>query len=155
MSISENFGVYAAAFEKAFVSDDWSLVEPFFTEDANYEIDLDPPLGGTIEGRAAILAYFKESLDGFDRRFESRDLVLLDGPKEDGQSVWVRGCATYRAAGVPEFVLELEGNRLLRRETHLPIGGSLRTRNEAAASLLPERARPEAGNLRGRLARES
>jgi hypothetical protein len=83
-------------------------VEPFFTEDANYEIDLDPPLGGTIEGRAAILAYFKDSLDGFDRRFESRDLVLLEGPKEDGQSVWVRGCATYRAAGVPEFVLELE-----------------------------------------------
>ena len=53
-------------------------------------------------------AYFKNSLDGFDRRFESRDLVLLEGPKQDGQSVWVRGRATYRAAGVPEFVLELE-----------------------------------------------
>jgi len=108
MSETERFGAYAAAFEKAFVSDDWSLVEPFFTEDAIYEIDLDPPMGGRIEGRAAILAYFKESLDGFDRRFESRDLALLDGPKKDGQSVWVRGRATYRAAGVPEFVLELE-----------------------------------------------
>ncbi len=108
MSETEYFGAYAAAFEKAFVSDDWSLVEPFFTEDAVYEIDLDPPLGGYIEGRAAILAYFKDSLDGFDRRFESRDLALLEGPKQDGQSVWVRGRATYRAAGVPEFVLELE-----------------------------------------------
>ena len=108
MSKTENFGAYAAAFEKAFVSDDWSLVEPFFTEDAIYEINLDPPMGGCIEGRAAILTYFKDSLDGFDRRFESRDLALLEGPKEDGQSVWIRGRATYRAAGVPEFVLELE-----------------------------------------------
>jgi ketosteroid isomerase-like protein len=108
MSETEYFGAYAAAFEKAFVSDDWSLVEPFFTEDAVYEIGLDPPTGDRIEGRAAILAYFKDSVDGFDRRFESRDLSLLEGPKQDGQSVWVRGRATYRAAGVPEFVLELE-----------------------------------------------
>ena len=108
MSKIAHFGVYAAAFEKAYVSDDWSLVEPFFTEDAIYEVALDPPMGGYFEGRAAILAYFKDVLDRFDRRFESRDLTLLEGPKEDGQSVWIRGSATYRAAGVPEFVLELE-----------------------------------------------
>ena len=122
MSKTAHFGVYAAAFEKAYVSDDWSVVEPFFTEDATYHIDLDPPMGGCIEGRAAILAYFKDSLDGFDRKFDSRDLALLEGPKEDGESVWVRGRATYRAAGVPDFVLELEetahfeGDRIRRLE---------------------------------------
>jgi ketosteroid isomerase-like protein len=122
MSNTMQFGAYAAAFEKAYVSDEWSLVEPFFTEDAVYEINLEPPMGGRVEGRAAILAYFKEVLDGFDRRFESRELVLLEGPKEDGQSVWVRGRATYRAAGVPELVLELEetahfeGERISRLE---------------------------------------
>ncbi len=108
MSNTARFGAYADAFEKAFVSDDWSLVEPFFTEDAIYEVGLDPPMGGCVEGRPAILAYFKNVLDRFDRRFESRDLALLDGPKEEGQSVWIRGRATYRATGVPEFVLELE-----------------------------------------------
>ena len=108
MSNIAHFGAYAAAFEKAFVSDDWSLVEPFFTEDAVYEAAIDPPIGGIFEGRAAILTYFKDVLDRFDRHFESRDLALLEGPKEDGQSVWIRGSATYRAAGVPEFVLELE-----------------------------------------------
>ena len=124
MSNIARFAAYAAAFEKAFESDDWSLVEPFFTEDAVYEIDLGPPIGGRFEGRAAILAYFKDVLDRFDRRFESRELTLLAGPKEQGDSVWLRGSATYSAAGVPEFVLELEetlhfdGDRIGRLEDH-------------------------------------
>jgi len=116
------FAAYAAAFEKSFASDDWSLVEPFFTEGAVYEVELEPPMGGRFEGRAAILAYFKEVLDRFDRRFESRELALLEGPKEEGDSVWIRGSATYRAKGVPAFVLELketvtfEGDRIRRLE---------------------------------------
>ena len=39
------FGAYAAAFEKAFENDDWSVVEPFFHEDAVYEVALPPPFG--------------------------------------------------------------------------------------------------------------
>jgi hypothetical protein len=80
------------------------------------------PIGGIFEGRAAILAYFKDVLDRFDRRFASRELALLAGPKETADSVWIRGSATYRAAGVPEFVLELEetvtfdGDRIRRLE---------------------------------------
>jgi len=124
MSLTAHFAAYAAAFEKAYVSDDWSLVEPFFTEEAVYEVPLDPPMGGCFEGRAAILAYFKEVLDRFDRRFESRELALVEGPKEDGESVWIRGIATYRAKGVPDFALELEetiyfeGDRIRRLEDH-------------------------------------
>jgi ketosteroid isomerase-like protein len=120
MSMSAHFAAYAGAFEKAFVSDDWSLVEPFFTEDAVYEVLLDPPMGGRFEGRAAVLAYFKASVDGLDRRFESREIALLEGPREDGDSVWIRGRATYRAERVPDFLLELEetlhfeGDRICR-----------------------------------------
>jgi len=118
------FAAYAAAFEKSFASDDWSFVEPFFTEAAVYEVDLDPPMGGRFEGRKAILGYFKQVLDGFDRRFASRELALLEGPKEEGDSVWIRGSATYRAPGVPAYVLELkevvrfEGDRIYRLEDH-------------------------------------
>lgn len=124
MSKIGRFAAYAAAFEKSFVSDDWSLVEPFFTEEAVYEVDLDPPMGGVFEGRPAILAYFKQVLDGFDRRFASREIALLEGPKEEGDSIWIRGSATYRAPGVPAFVLELkevvrfEGDRIVRLEDH-------------------------------------
>lgn len=124
MSTTERFFAYAAAFEKSFATDDWSGVEPFFTEDAVYEVPLDAPMGGRFEGRAAILAYFKDVLDGFDRRFERREPALLEGPRQEGDSVWIRGRVVYRAAGVPDFVLEVEetayfeGDRIRRLEDH-------------------------------------
>ena len=40
----ERFGQYAAAFEQAFESDDWSVLEPYFTEDAVYESSASPSL---------------------------------------------------------------------------------------------------------------
>lgn len=108
MPLVPRFAAYAAAFEKAYASDDWSLLEPFFAEDAVYETGLGPPFGGTVTGRAAILAYFEQIVNRFDRRFASRELALHEGPKETGDAVWIRGSATYRAQGVPELVLELE-----------------------------------------------
>jgi hypothetical protein len=108
MSKIPRFAAYAATFEKSVASDDWSLLEPFFTEDAVYDTVADPPLGARVEGRAAVLAWFKDILDRFDRRFESRKVKLLEGPKEIGDAVWIRGSATYRAKGVPDLVLELE-----------------------------------------------
>ena len=122
MSKIARFAAYANAFEKAFANDDWSLVEPYFTDDAVYEVGAEPPMGGVFEGRAAILAYFEQVVNAFDRKFASRELALLEGPKEEGDSVWIRGTATYRARGVPEFVLELEetvhfaGDRIERME---------------------------------------
>lgn len=122
MSLIPAYASYAGAFEKAFVSDDWSLVEPFFTEGAVYTVGLDPPMGGRFEGRAAILSYFKDVLDRFDRRFESREVSLLDGPKQDSDSVWIRGGAIYRGKGVPDLAFELEeaatfdGERICRLE---------------------------------------
>ena len=108
MSRIPRFAAYAAAFEKCVATDDWSLLEPFFTEDVVYDIPAAKPLGGHIEGRDALLAWFEEILDRFDRRFDSREVALLEGPKQTGDSVWIRGTATYRAAGVPPLVLELE-----------------------------------------------
>jgi hypothetical protein len=102
------FAAYAAAFEKSYQSDDWSLLEPYFSQDAVYDVALDPPIGARLEGCDAILAYFADVVNRFDRRFQSRELALLEGPREEGDSVWIRGSATYRAAGVPPFVLELE-----------------------------------------------
>jgi len=118
----ERFAAYAAAFEKAYASDDWSLVEPFFTEDAVYEVPLDPPIGGRFEGRPAILAYFKDVTARFDRHFASREIGGFEPPRQQRNSVSVRGRAIYRAAGVPDFVLELEetahfeGDRIARLE---------------------------------------
>jgi len=65
-------------------------------------------MGGHIVGRASILGYFKIVLDSFDRRFESRELALLDGPHEEGNTVWIRGTATYCASDVPDLILLLD-----------------------------------------------
>ncbi len=125
MSNVAHFARYAAAFEKAVENDDWSLVEPFFTEDAVYETQFSP-MGGVFEGRGSVLDYLKASLDRFDRRFETRALKLLEGPREEGDSVWVRGRASYTTgiAGVPDLSFELEetvwfeGERIRRLEDH-------------------------------------
>jgi hypothetical protein len=120
------FAEYAAAFEKAFASDDWSVVEPFFTEDAEYEVGLGPPFtpeaGSCLRGRDAVLGYFKNALDAFDRRFATREVVLLDGPRKNGDAVWIRGRADYTSPVAPDLSFELEeiatfaGDRICRLE---------------------------------------
>jgi hypothetical protein len=108
MSMIPHFVKYAAAFEEAYASDDWSQVAPFFTDAAVYEARLPVPLGGRFEGPAAILAYFKFVLDNFDRRFASREIGLVSGPREEGDSVSLRGFARYVAPGVPDLYFELD-----------------------------------------------
>jgi len=109
MSHIARFVAYAAAFEKSYESDDWSFVEPFFAEDAVYDTGIPLVDGVTrFEGRPAVIGYFKSVLDAFDRRFDSRELALLEGPIENGSTVRIRGSATYRAAGVPDFALVLD-----------------------------------------------
>ncbi len=108
MSTLSQFLAYAAAFEKAYESDDWSLVEPFFSEDAVYQVGLPGTFGGLMNGRPAILDYFKRVLDAFDRRFTTRVIVLLEGPRVDGDSVWARGRVDYTTPAAPDLSFELE-----------------------------------------------
>jgi len=107
MSMIARFAAYAAAFEKAFESDDWSEVESYFQEDAVYAAGGDP-FPTEVVGRAAIITYFRTVLDAFDRRFAHRTLKLLEGPRETSSSVWIRGSAAYDAPGVPDIEFELE-----------------------------------------------
>jgi hypothetical protein len=103
------FAKYAAAFEDAYKSNDWSLLEPFFTQDAVYDVgDIPGPLGGRSDGRDAILGYFDRVLNSFDRRFATRTIALVEGPREDGDTVWIRGSVVYTAPGVPDLRFELE-----------------------------------------------
>ena len=119
----EVFGKYAMAFEEAVRMDDWSVVEPFFTEDAVYETIGPGPFAGRCEGREAVLAHLKTSLDEFDRRFDARDNPeVIEGPRIENDSVWIRWRVIYRVEGAPPLVLEgeetavVEGNRIRRLE---------------------------------------
>jgi len=126
MDALTRFQEYAAAFEEVFRSDDWSALEPYFTEDAVYEILGGPPFGGRHQGRDAVFTHLKGSLDGFDRRFASRELELLEGPALREGSVWLRWRASYKSPGLPELVIDgeetvsFEGDRIRRLEDRFP-----------------------------------
>ena len=122
MSLIDRFQAYADAFEVFVQGNDASVLEPYFTQDAVYETIGEPPLGGKQEGRDAIFAYMKLSLDGFDRKFDSRELVLVEGPEERGESVWMRWRVSYKVGDAPPLVAEgeetasFEGDRIVRLE---------------------------------------
>ena len=147
MSLIPSFVKYAGAFEESYKSDDWAALAPYFAEDAVYEIvGMPAPIGGRLEGRDAILGYFKAVLDGFDRKFASRAIALVRGPREEGRAVWIRGSATYTSPVVPPLSFELEETTTFDAQgRHRPSRGSLRRRDDPRGHGLPRRAPREAG----------
>lgn len=118
----QRFAAYAAAFEQAYAGDDWSVLEPFFTEDAVYETLADPPFAARHAGRDAVMASLRDSVNGLDRRFDTRELESLEGPTLRDGNVWMRWRVTYRVEGAPPLVIDgeetaqLEGDRIARLE---------------------------------------
>jgi hypothetical protein len=121
----DRYLAYAAAFEEAYASDDWSKLEPVFTDDAVYAFIAPAPFGGEYRGRAAVLAQFKNSVNSLDRRFDSRTVEVLEGPSEKDGAVWIRWAAIYTLAGAPDCRMEgeeravLAGDRISRLEDSL------------------------------------
>ena len=128
MNTTDRFLQYAQAFEEAYSSDDWTVIEPFFTEGAVYETVAEPPFAARHEGRPAVLRAFKESVESLDRRFASREVRLVEGPEERDGAVWMSWRATYRIEGAPDLILEgeerawFEGNRIGRLEDRFAPG---------------------------------
>jgi hypothetical protein len=97
------FHEYAAAFEAAHASDDWTLLAPFFTDDATSSLN-----GATVTGREAVLASFRDGVAMFDRRFDTRSLRITEGPTFTDGRLFVRITSRYERAGIP--ALELVGD---------------------------------------------
>jgi ketosteroid isomerase-like protein len=125
MDITQRFLSYAAAFEVAYDTDDWSQLDPFFTEDAVYETVAEPPFGNRSEGREAVKAAFQQAVTGFDRRFDSRVVEMVEGPIDRDGTVWFRWLATYTATGAPPLRMQGEetavfaGERIRRLEDRI------------------------------------
>jgi hypothetical protein len=120
MSILERFRAYADAFEVSYEDDDWSRVEPYFTEDAVYEGDPD------AVGREAVLAKLKGGVDGFDRRMDSRT-PDFQTPSVEGNVLTMKWSVRYGKAGLPDLAISgvetatFEGDRIARlRDTFDP-----------------------------------
>jgi len=105
MNPTERFLAYATAFEQTYVDDEWTRLEPYFADEAVYEVDgLGPHV--LLTGSAQIFAGIRKSLDGFDRRFSSRKIAVLDGPHVEGSQLDVSWSVTYELEGAPPYVLE-------------------------------------------------
>lgn len=114
MGIVDRYQAYADAFEQSYEDDDWSHVEPFFTEDAVYD-----GAPEAARGRAAVLAKLKGGVDTFDRNMDSRT-PDFQTPTADGNTVRTEWKVTYTKAGCPDLVIsgheiaEFEGDRIAR-----------------------------------------
>jgi hypothetical protein len=112
MSILDRYQAYADAFELSYEDDDWSRIEPFFTEDAVYD-------GGDVEarGRDALLAKLKGGVDGFDRNMDSRT-PDFQTPEVDGNTLTMKWTVTYTKADAPDLAISgvetavFEGDRI-------------------------------------------
>jgi len=108
MSLIQRFGEYAAAFEKYYATRDRAHIEPYFTDDAVYEIVGQPPFAGEGKGRDAAIDLLEFSCNNLDRLFAKRELTLLEGPKETDNQVWFRWRADYSTPGFPQLAVEGE-----------------------------------------------
>ena len=114
MSILDRYQAYADAFEESFEDDDWTRIEPYFTENAVYE-------GGPDEavGRDAVLEKLKGGVDSFDRNMDSRT-PDFETPTVDGNTLRMKWAVTYTKAGAPDLVISgvefatFDGDRIER-----------------------------------------
>src|SRR5262245_59458697 len=102
------FFQYVQAFELAWLSEEWSLLEPLFADDARHVVHHGGPLGGIDEGRDAVIAGLRASVHGADRRFDARLPEIVAGPATRPNGVWMRYRLALRRAGLPELSFEGE-----------------------------------------------
>ncbi len=104
MDTMERFMAYASDFEISYKDDDWDRIKSHFTDDAVYEVD-SKVFGSTMRGPDAITAGLKKSLDGFDRRFDTRTIEVIGQPEIDGDEIRIQWSVGYTKAGYEPYVL--------------------------------------------------
>ena len=103
MGTVERFNKYAATLERAYQDDDWSLLAPYFAEDATYRSYYGADL--EVTGRDAVVKQFISDAESFDRKFDSRRVEYFDGPREERGGVFTMWKITYSKEGAPDLVL--------------------------------------------------
>jgi len=112
MTLTARFLAYIAAYERSYGDDDWTRLEPFFSEDAVHEVSGGLPLGGRWEGRAALITHLRESTEAFDRRFDERLLWPRGVPAQMGDTVALPWRGIYRLERARSDPLTIEGTKV-------------------------------------------
>ena len=99
MNIAAIYVDYASAFEETYEDNNWARLEKYFDVDAVYA----PGDGTEIKGRENILQHLRTSLDGMDRRFDSRKLEMPSDPEVTGDQTSVQWKISYQKSGIPDL----------------------------------------------------
>ena len=105
MDVLSIFLAYAQDFELTYDDNNWERLAEHFNDDAIYQID-SPSMPCTLIGTEAIFTGMKKSLDGFDRRFDKREIEVGDDLKIDETGLSVSWAAIYNKADLPTFILK-------------------------------------------------
>ena len=105
---------YAQAFEMAYLSDDFSILRPFFSDSVVHVVTDGGPFDRNDVGREAVVDGFRIAVHEHDRRFDVRIPEILEGPTAREEGVWMRFRLTTRRTGLPDLVVE--GDHLVRYE---------------------------------------
>jgi hypothetical protein len=74
---------YAMAFETAYASDDWKVVDDLLANDISWVVEgVAPPIGGVFFQRAQVIEAMRSSCNMFDRRFNVRIPATTETPIE-------------------------------------------------------------------------
>jgi len=141
MSDLARFYQYARAFEIAVLSDDWTLLEPFFTPDAWHRVRGPAPFACDDRGRDAVIAGLRASVGRIERRCDARIPEVIAGPEIRPDGIWMRFGVRLRHAGLPDLWFEgehtvaMHGGRIARIDETMD-----RQSSEAAAAWFREHA---------------
>jgi hypothetical protein len=123
----ERFFSYVRAFELAYLTDDWTLLEPHFADGCWHTVAGGGPFGdGGPPGRANAIAGLRQSVHDVDRRFDARIPHILAGPVTRPDGIWMRFGVTLRREGLPELfvtgdhLVRFEDGRIAKIEETLP-----------------------------------
>ena len=109
---------FATDFEIAYKTDQWDNVARHFNADSTYEVR-NTTFECTLNGRDAIVAGFRRSLDGFDRHLK-RTMRVVDGPHENGNELSFTWLGSYFESGIPPLelsarqTLEFQDSRIIK-----------------------------------------
>ena len=100
------FGEYAADFEATFADDDWTRISSRFHPDVRYVVT-GSPYDCELSGREAVLTGLKKALDGFDRRFDNREISANGDPEVGPGKVSFPAHCLYEKSDLPTLTFVL------------------------------------------------
>jgi hypothetical protein len=103
----QKFLEYAQAFEKTYVDDDWSRLEPYFAPDAVYRVVGSTSWDCEVRGRAQVIAAMRKFVNEFDRHC-TRAIRGEAAPVVGEDTVRVAGVAAYTRGDSDELALRIE-----------------------------------------------